>query len=266
MRQPGTARDSQPCCALLFALALLMPGAAWAALPAPAPAAEPTAAKTVPTRVAWKVVLPRSRLLLSPRLARRHSPRTHLSPRRLISSSRGSDMKRTSRPRSCATTQLLRGGSPWIWRAVSRRRRKWTSSLPADQRASARRWSTGCWRGRNMRSTCGTSSMSCSWVAAAPAPVHAVGGETGDSRTIAAGNMMGEVGIRDLRSVEQVGRIRTDAFTSWASSRITTTWAGSLRSTSCRTVRRSCSPAWGRWKPRWRATAGNSGSGMPGGA
>jgi WD40 repeat protein len=36
-----------------------------------------------------------------------------------------------------------------------------------------------------------------------------------DSRYVAAGNLMGEVRIWDLRSGQQVGSIRTDAFTSW---------------------------------------------------
>jgi WD40 repeat protein len=36
-----------------------------------------------------------------------------------------------------------------------------------------------------------------------------------DSRYVAAGNLMGEVRIWDLQSAQQVGSIRTDAFTSW---------------------------------------------------
>src|SRR5690348_6754429 len=44
MRQPGTAGDLRPCCAVLFAFALLMPGAACAAQPSHGPVSEPATA------------------------------------------------------------------------------------------------------------------------------------------------------------------------------------------------------------------------------
>jgi hypothetical protein len=54
MRQPGTAGDLWPCCAVLFACALWMPGAARAAQPARGAASERATTKTAPARAAGK--------------------------------------------------------------------------------------------------------------------------------------------------------------------------------------------------------------------
>src|ERR1051326_5940812 len=54
MRQPGTAGDLRPCCAVLFACALLMPGAVQAAQPARGAASEPATTKTALARAAGK--------------------------------------------------------------------------------------------------------------------------------------------------------------------------------------------------------------------
>lgn len=66
MRQPGTAGDLRPCCAVLFAFALLIPGAARAAQRAHAPVAESATAKTAPARVAWKPAAPATRASSAP--------------------------------------------------------------------------------------------------------------------------------------------------------------------------------------------------------